>query len=86
MNSIRSRPAPGQTLTVAAGLSLVAAGALAQTMASEHMRAIGEICGASQPHCVWCFVAPALAGAGVAALLAAAGLDLRQIKAGDRRA
>lgn len=58
-------------------ISLIAA-ALAGELAWLHMRALGDICGASQVHCVWCPTAAALAAVGGALLISAALLGRRR--------
>lgn len=55
-----------------AGAALLASAALAARLAFEHMALLGEICGASTPHCGWCAATVALAAAGLASLAWAA--------------
>ncbi|WP_423349872.1 hypothetical protein [Phenylobacterium sp. VNQ135] len=63
------------------GVILLASGALAFDIARGHMAFLGDMCGAQQPHCGWCYAAAGLAAAGLAALVAAARPAPRAAKA-----
>lgn len=52
------------------GLLLLASAVMAADLAAEHMASLRMICGASAPHCGWCYAAAALALASAIALFA----------------
>ncbi|MCR5881055.1 hypothetical protein [Phenylobacterium sp. J367] len=68
-------PEPDAALRIGvagAGVAFLASAALAGRLAVQHMALLGEICGASAPHCGWCAAAAALFAMGLASLAWAA--------------